>query len=52
MSYMSMRHDISEGIGVNKTNALKECDICHDWYFKDIGFKYDPYFCNGCHDLM
>ena len=19
------------------------------WYFKDIAFKYEPYFCNGCH---
>ena len=32
------RIDISEGIDVNKTNASKECDICHYWYFKDIGF--------------
>ena len=46
------RTDISEGIDVNKTNASKECDICHYWYFKDIGFKYEPYLCNGCHDLM
>ena len=23
------RIDISEGIDVNKTNAAKECDICH-----------------------
>ena len=46
------RIDISEGIGVNKTNFSKECDICHYWYFKDIGFKHEPYFCNGCHDLM
>ena len=45
------RIDISEGIDVNKTNASKECDICHYWYFKDIGFKYEPYLCNGCHDL-
>ena len=22
------------------------------WCFKDIGFKYEPYLCNGCHDLM
>ena len=44
--------DISEGIGVNKTNLSKECDICHYWYFKNIGFKYEPYLCNGCHDLM
>ena len=46
------RIDISEGIDVNKTNLSKECDICHYWYFKDIGFKYEPYLCNACHDLM
>ena len=45
------RIDISEGIDVNKTSASKECDICHFWYFKDIGFKYEPHLCNGCHDL-
>ena len=44
--------DISEGIDVNKTNASKKCVICHYWYFKNIGFKYEPYLCNGCHDLM
>ena len=43
---------ISEGIDVNKTSSSKECDICHYWYFKDIGFKYEPYLCTGCHDLM
>ena len=46
------RIDISEGIDVNKTNASKECDICHYWCFKDTGFKYEPYLCNGYHDLM
>ena len=45
------RIDISEGINVNKTNLSKACDICHYWYFKDIGFKYKSYLCNGCHDL-
>ena len=25
------RIDISDGIGVNKTNLLKECYICHYW---------------------
>ena len=44
--------DISKGIDVKKASASKECDICHFWYFKDIGFKYEPYLCNGCHDLM
>ena len=46
------RIDTSEGIDVNKTSSSKECDICHYWNFKDIGFKYQPYLCNGCHDLM
>ena len=45
------RIDISEGTDVNKMSASKECDICHYWYFKDIGFKYEPYLCNVCHDL-
>ena len=45
------RFDISEGIDVNKTSASRERDICDYWYFKNIGFKYEPYLCNGCHDL-
>ena len=36
----------------NKTSASNKCDICRYWYFKDIGFKYEPYLCYGCHDLM
>ena len=48
----SDRIDISEGLDVNKTNLSKECDICHYWYFKDIGFNYEPYLCNGYHNLM
>ena len=46
------RSTISEGIDVNKTNLSKDSDICHYWYFKDIGFKYEKYLCNGCHDLI
>ena len=30
----------------------KECDIYHYWYFLDKIFNYEPYLCNGCHDLM
>ena len=43
--------DVSEGIEINKTNASKECDICHYRYFLDKAFKYEPYLRNGCHDL-
>ena len=46
------RIDISEGISINKTNASKVCDVWHQWYFLDRTFKYEPYLCNGCHDLM
>ena len=44
--------DISEGIDTDKTSASKECNICHYWYFLDKSFNYDPYLCNGYHDLM
>ena len=44
--------DFSEEFDINKTNASKECKICHYWYFQDICFKYEPYLCNSCHGLM
>ena len=44
--------DISEGMDINKTSASKEYDICYYWYFLDKKFSYEPYLCNGCHDLM
>ena len=25
--------------------------ICRYYYFKSVGFKYQPYVCNGCHDF-
>ena len=43
--------DVPEGNDTNKTSASKKCDICHYWYFKNIGFKYEPYVCNGCHNI-
>ena len=46
------RIDISEGVDINKTNASKECDVSHYWYFLDKNFNYEPYLCNGWHDLM
>ena len=45
------RIDISEGIDFDKASRSLECMICHYWYFKDVGFKYQPYVCNGCHDF-
>ena len=43
------RIGVLEGIDINKTSESKECMLCHYWYFKDIGYKFQPYLCNGCH---
>ena len=45
------RIDVSEGIEVNKTNASKECDICHYQYFLNYSFKFQSNICNRCHEL-
>ena len=45
------RIDVSEGIDIDRSNKLKECTICHYWYFKDIGYIFEPYVCNGYHDI-
>ena len=46
------RIDISEGIDFDKSEKSKECMICHYWYFKDIGYKYEPHVWNKYHDLL
>ena len=40
--------DLSERIDINKTDASKECKICHYWCFKDKFY----FLCSGCHGLM
>ena len=44
--------NVSEGIYVNKTSASKEWKLCHYWFFKDIGFKFEEQVCNKFHDLL
>ena len=46
------RIDISGGVDPTKSDKSKECIVCHYWYFKDIGYKYEPHVCNKCHDLL
>ena len=41
----------SEGIDIDKTARSVKCMICGYYYFKDTGFKYQPYVCNSCHDF-
>ena len=46
------KFDVSEGIDINKTSASKECMLCHYWYFKDVGYKFELHVCNKCHDVL
>ena len=43
---------LSEGTDINKTNASKECMLCHYWYFKDAGFKFEPLVYNKCYNVL
>ena len=45
------RIDVSEWIGINKTSASKECDICYYWYFLIHSFKFQINVCNRFYDL-
>ena len=40
------RTDVSDGIYIDKTSASKEYELCLYWYFKDVGFKFEPHVCN------
>ena len=44
------RIDISKGIDATKSNKSRECIICH-YFFFNLGFKFQDYVCNSCHDL-
>ena len=46
------KNDVLEGIDVNKISASKECELCHYWFFKDVGSKFEEHLCNKCHDLL
>ena len=43
------RIDVSKGIYIDKTSESKECMLFRYWYFKGVGYKFQPYICNGCH---
>ena len=44
--------DVSKGIDTTKTNPSKDCMLCHYWYFKDVGFNFEPHLCNKCQDIL
>ena len=44
-----LQYDRIHEIDINRTSKSKGCMLCHYWYFKDLGYKFQPYLCNGCH---
>ena len=43
--------NVSEGIGITKSDKSKECMVCHYGYFFDLNYAYESYVCNGFHDM-
>ena len=41
-----------KGLTLIKQSESKECMLCHYWYFKNVGFKFEPHVCNKCHDVL
>ena len=37
-----------------KLTPIKQTQFmfCHYWYFKNVGFKFEPHVCNKCHDVL
>ena len=55
ISYKMLQYkkiDISEGIDTNNRSASNKCILSHYWYFKDVGFKFEPHVCNKYHDVL
>ena len=46
------KSDVSDEIDTNQITGSKKCMLCHYWYFKDVGFKFEPHVCNKCHDVL
>lgn len=46
------RIDMSEVIGINKTNEWRRCTDCSNYYFLKVSFRFQQKACSGCNDLM
>ena len=36
----------------NKASESEKCELCHYWFCKDMGFKFEKHVRNECHDLL
>ena len=48
----SMKESIFQMELIFMSYKLKECMLCHYWYFLNKNFSYGPYLCNGCYNLV
>ena len=39
------RSHVCERIDVNEADGLRECIICHYWYFLEINFRFQSEVC-------
>ena len=46
------RIDVSNGTGVNKASASRNCNIYHHQYILSYSFKFQPNAYNKRHDLL
>ena len=44
--------EVSKRINVSKLDGLRECIVCHRWYFLKMSFKFQLEVCTDCHDKM
>ena len=42
----------SEGVDIKKTSLFKECVIYCYWYFLGKRFRFQPFVCYRCHDVL
>ena len=47
-----MKELMLEGIDINKSNQSKESKICHYWYVKEIGYRFQQCVCNKYNDIF
>ena len=33
-------------------SQINEKNVCHYWYFLDKSFRYGPFLCDGCYNMM
>ena len=46
------RIGVSEGIDIDKTDTSQVCMLCPDWFYKELGYKFEPNAYHQCHNVL